>query len=506
MRRETRLALHVVLSMLASLALAPSAWAGTKVVASEDKLAITGDDGPNDVRIDYSDGSNTWDVTIGGGIDSWDGCDHVSATGLSCPYTGDIDAMGTSDTGTEGMGAGNDTFKIGYGSDDVPADFPDLPYAVRVDLGSGDDFFGGSEANDIVLGQEGDDVLDGAEGHDWLGGGEELPLNHPASPSPGFDQVFGGPGWDIVYDGDLTSNRGPDVLDGGGCTQAAHPSCPAIPLGESSGDSDFVYYYFRVRGITLNLSNGGASQGESGEGDTVRKFEQAWTGEGADTVTGNAAVNRVLTEGGDDTIDVYGDPGNVDVVYCGAGLDTVIFDDGDDWIDLTNFTCGLPQPEPPLPPRPPPGGPFVPPAPASSLPRPVPSPRTVRGGPGVLFASVAQQLAQAGRTLRRCGTTGLLKKTGCRDSFTALRPGTVVYRLTTAGGGTRAASGTLLASGRRAIRAAGSYPVKIKATKKGRRRLPKARKLRATLTVTFTDSSGNIAKRSNTVVLRRRNK
>ena len=499
MRRETRLAFHLVLSVLASLALAPSALAGTKVVASGDKLAITGDDGPNDVRIDYSDGSNTWDVTIGGGIDSWDGCAHVSATSLSCPYTGDIDAMGTSDVGTEGMGAGNDTFKIGYGSDDVPAEFPDLPYAVGVDLGPGDDFFGGSEANDMVLGQEGDDVLDGAEGHDWLGGGEILPLNHPNGPSQGFDQVFGGPGWDIVYDGDLTSNRGTDLLDGGGCTQAAHPSCPAIPLGESSGDWDFVYYYFRNGSITLNLANEGASQGESGEGDTVRKFEQAWTGEGADTVTGNAAVNRIITLGGDDTIDVSGDPGNVDLVYCGLGRDTVTLDAGD-FVD--DAFCE--PPPPPVPSPVPPRTPLVP-RPAPPGPGPVRPPGAGRTG-DALIASVARELAQAGRALRRCGTTGLLRKTGCRDSFTALRRGTVVYRLTTAGAGTRAAAGTLIASGRKAIRAAGSYPVKVKATKKGRRRLRKARKLRATLTVTFTDSSGNIAKRSKTVVLRRRNK
>jgi hypothetical protein len=489
MRRETRLAFHVVLSVLSTLALAPAALAGTRVVASGDKLAITGDDGPNDVRIGYSGASNRWLVTIGGGIDSWEGCDFVSATSVSCPYTGAIDA--SSDTGTEGMGAGDDMFKIGYGSDEVPADFPDLPYAVRVDLGPGDDLFDGSEANEIVLGQGGDDVLDGAAGHDWLGGGEMLPLNHLGSPSQGFDQVFGGPGWDIVYDGDLTSNRGPDLLDGGGCTQAAQPSCPA----ESSTDVDRLYYYFRTGDITLNLANGRASQGESGEGDTVRNFERAWTGEGSDTVTGNAAPNLVITEGGDDTIDVSGDPGNVDVVYCGAGLDTAVFDAGD-WIDPTD-SCGLPRPEPPAPPL----APFVPQPPPSSLPRPVPPPRPVGGGTGdALVAAVAQ----AGRTLQRCGTNGLLRKSGCRDSFTAPGPGFVVYRVTAPAAGGRAAAVAVIATGKRAIPAAGRYAVKVKATRKGAKPLRKARKLRATLTVRFTDSMGNVAKRSKKVVLRRK--
>ena len=46
-------------------------------------------------------------------------------------------------------------------------------------------------------------------------------------------------------------------------------------------------------------------------------------------MTGNAAANRLFTAGGDDTIDVSGDPGNVDEVVCGAGVDTVTSDASD---------------------------------------------------------------------------------------------------------------------------------------------------------------------------------
>lgn len=469
----------MVLSLLALLAFAPPALAGTTVERTfvaelgEDKLAITGDDGPNDVRIDYSDASGSWEVTIGGGIDSAVGCDVVSPTRLRCPYTRIIDAWGTSDPGTEGMGAGNDSFRIGYGSDDVAPLLPGAaPHDIVVDLGPGDDFFGGSEVKDVAFGQAGDDVLDGAEGDDWLAGGEDYPLDHPASPPPGSDQVFGGPGSDVVYDGDLTSNRGPDVLDGGG----------------NPDDLDWVYYYVRTGSMTLNLADAGASQGESGEGDTVRNFERALTGEGADTVTGNAAVNTLFTGGGDDTIDVSGDPGNVDVVSCGAGVDTVSFDAS----DFLNFAGGCdPPPQPARPSLTPLVPPSVPP------PRPVRPSRTVGRTGDALIGSVAQQLAQAGRAMRRCGTTGLLRKAGCRDSFTALRSGTVAFRVTTA-------AGTLIAAGRKSIPAAGSYTVKVKATKKGRQRLRRARKLRATLTVTFTEPRGNLTKRSTPVVLKRR--
>ena len=481
MRRNSGLAVNVVMSVLASLTLAPPALAGTKVVASGEKLAITGDDGPNDVRIDYSEASNTWDVTIGGGIDSWDGCDHVSASRLSCPYTRIIDAWGTSDPGPEGMGAGDDSFRVGYGSDDVaPLPPGATPYDIVVDLGPGDDFFGGSEVKDVAFGQSGNDVLDGAEGNDWLSGGEDYPLAHPASPAPGSDQVFGGPGSDVIYDGDMTSNRGPDVLDGGG----------------NPGDQDFVYYYVRTGSMTLDLADAGASQGESGEGDTVRDFERALTGDGADTVRGNAAVNTLYTGKGDDTIDVSGDPGNVDVVYCSLGFDRVSVDAS----DVANFEGGC-EPSPPVaPPRPPP-----PPAASPSVPppRPVQPPRTPRRTGDALISSVAQQVAQAVSALRRCGTTGLLKTGGCRDTFTALRPGTVLYRVSVPATAARAAAGTVIASGRKAIRAAGDHPVKVKATKKGRRLLRRARKLRARLTVTFKDSSGDTAKRAKAVVIRR---
>jgi Ca2+-binding RTX toxin-like protein len=163
---------------------------------------------------------------------------------------------------------------------------------VRVELGPGDDFFGGSEARDMAFGGDGNDVLDGAEGNDVLYGGGGL--------SPGSDQVFGGPGSDLLSDGDSTPG-GPDVLDGGACFAAAHSACPASPLAEASGDYDSVTYRGRTGDLTLNLANGAASQGESGEGDIVRNVEHADTGEGDDTVTGNAAANIINTYGGNDT-------------------------------------------------------------------------------------------------------------------------------------------------------------------------------------------------------------
>ena len=109
-------------------------------------------------------------------------------------------------------------------------------------------------------------------------------------------------------------------MDGGACFAAAHFACPASPLAEASGDYDSVTYRQRTGDLTLNLANGAASQGESGEGDIVRNVEHADTGEGDDFVTGNAAANIINTYGGNDF--AFGREGND--VLDGA--------EGDDWL------------------------------------------------------------------------------------------------------------------------------------------------------------------------------
>jgi hypothetical protein len=214
-------------------------------------------------------------------------------------------------------------------------------------------------------------------------------------------------------------------------------------------------------------------------------------------VTGNAAANDFITNGGDDTVNVSGDPGSADEALCAAGSDTV-FADADDKLYQcetvnpttggndgggdngggTNNNGGTMGP----------GGGAV----GSTTP-------TISAlSPAAHVMSIAVELAAAAKALARCGTTGLLKRSGCRDSFTAPDRGTIVYRLTTA---TRAR--TTLATGKRAVPGPGSYPIKISATKKGRKRLRKARRLRATLTVSFTDAQGAVTKRSKRIVLRR---
>ena len=304
-----------------------------------------------------------------------------------------------------------------------------------------------------------------------------------------------------MFDGDTTLDHGPDLLDGGSCSQAVHPSCPVSPLPANAANKDMVNYNAidagRTADLTPNLLDATASQGESDEGDTVRNTESAITGEGDDTVTGNSAANELNTNGGDDTLHVSGDPGSADQVLCAEGSDTV-FADADDALYQcetvnpttggddgggdngggTSNTGGTTGPA---------GGA------AEST-----TPTTSALSPAAQVTSIALELAAAAKALGRCGTTGLLKRNGCRDSFMAPDRGTIVYRLTAATRGQ-----TTLATGKRAVAGPGNCGIKIRATKKGRKRLRKTRTLRATLTLSFTDAHGATTKRSKRIVLRR---
>ncbi|MGE4150418.1 MAG: M10 family metallopeptidase C-terminal domain-containing protein, partial [Hyphomicrobiaceae bacterium] len=66
------------------------------------------------------------------------------------------------------------------------------------------------------------------------------------------------------------------------------------------------------------------------QGNVASLIENAFGGDGADTITGNQAANLLLGNGGADTID--GREGN-DLIYAGEGIDTVHGGDNDDRID-----------------------------------------------------------------------------------------------------------------------------------------------------------------------------
>jgi hypothetical protein len=105
------------------------------------------------------------------------------------------------------------------------------------------------------------------------------------------------------------------------------------------------------------------------------------------------------------------------------------------------------------------------------------------------------------RGLGRLKIRGLLRKRRLTIEFTAPAAGTLAARLITTGTSPRRA--TVLASGRRVYGTAGKARLTIKLTNQGRKRLRKARRLAATLNVSFTPSGAKAISTTSRVRLKR---
>jgi Ca2+-binding RTX toxin-like protein len=138
---------------------------------------------------------------------------------------------------------------------------------------SGNDTLTGGSANDTISGDSGNDLLDGAGGNDSLLGGA------------GDDHLLGQTGDDSLYGG-----KGNDTLDG--------------------GDGIDSVFYNVANAVTVNLVTGQAGDGSNGT-DTLIGIENVYSGDGNDSLTGDAGDN-------------FFSPGTgFDAVNGGAGLDTV---------------------------------------------------------------------------------------------------------------------------------------------------------------------------------------
>ncbi len=130
---------------------------------------------------------------------------------------------------------------------------------------------------------------------------------------PGVDQVNGGPGPDILEDGERSSGASRDVFNGG-------------------GGGDLVTYDRRTKRVVVDLRSGHG--GQAGESDALIRVEGASTGDGDDLLLGTDGDNDLSPGNGEN---VVRGRGGDDRISGGRMADRIDAGDGDDRITLTDF-------------------------------------------------------------------------------------------------------------------------------------------------------------------------
>ena len=212
--------------------------------------------------------------------------------------------------------------------------------AAGIDLGDGDDALSvRGSLGGRPWGLGGETRIDGGPGDDRIASGEGP---ETVVGGPGADEIRGGGGDDLLV-ADETP-RAADIFAGG------------------SGEDTISYRESKVP-VRVDLADRSASQGETGDRDTVSGVEVVVGGVAADSLRGDAARNglvggegsdRLAGRGGGDALDggqgrdaLFGGPGadaldvqdgEADDVACGSGLDrvgVVIETASDDPLDLS---------------------------------------------------------------------------------------------------------------------------------------------------------------------------
>ena len=291
-------------------------------------------------------------LDAGAMTDGMDAAQKITGTGLADTLNGGggddtLNGGGGDDTLNGGPGndelvggPGADTLNGGLGTD--TASYKYSPAGVMVHLRAGAASGGDAEGDDIgadvenVIGSmHGDDLSAARTGSSlWgLGGDDEL------NGDRGDDKLYGGDGVD-----DLDGGEGNDELEGGA----------GADMLTGGDDMDTASYASSMMGVTVRLhasqAMGGDAEGDSWnlinvtytevdeDGDshemteTVPDIERLTGSNMADILAGDSRENTIKGMGGDDKI--YGGPGknadNNDMLYGGPGADMVFGGAGDD--------------------------------------------------------------------------------------------------------------------------------------------------------------------------------
>ncbi len=241
------------------------------------------DGGAGDDVLNGGDGDDT--VVGGAGNDTIDGND------------GDDELRGGSGDDVINGSEGEDTLFGGTDADGIDLGGDDVLFG-----GADDDTVIGGAGEDIVSGDEGNDELHGGLGDDTLLGGDG---NDVIEDVEGNDSVEGGDGNDIINVGSTQGDENPDV----GYPEQPSATVPDLVFPgydadeDPNDDKDFV---------------------DGGAGDDIIN-----TGDDDDTIIGGSGNDTINAGFDDDTVD--GGTGD-DFIEGGEGNDTVEGGDGDDTI------------------------------------------------------------------------------------------------------------------------------------------------------------------------------
>lgn len=169
----------------------------------------------------------------------------------------------------------------------------DLPDTATFTITSGDDIINGLSSDDVIDALGGNDTVNGNDGNDTLSGGE------------GDDILNGGGGDDTLEGG-----PGADMLDGG-------------------PGSDTASYENSAVAVLVRLHDARAVRFGDAEEDTLTGIEHLVGSRYNDTLAGDGKDNILKGEGGHDVL--YGGPaGGDDMMYGGNGDDRIFGGRGND--------------------------------------------------------------------------------------------------------------------------------------------------------------------------------